>query len=429
MGQWLQRLLGGAKSGMANAATIQGYLRAASQIEQVWQQIDDKVDELIGQGCPPWEAYVRTGYALAFVRACRLNVVFVQELLKADAAANPAETGNLPQITYDQALALCEHIEPYIEEALKAATNPQYMLTTYRLPLELGPQIRDAYQRIPRSHLQGIIGASQEMREWTAGLLAKYELALHAAKLAVPPQVATHLEKMKSEMELGDFHLRTGIDMVGQMSLGQSTDELNARAEGFLWEAMQGFYIVSQLVALSEVPMRPARRSAPARQQDRPSAARQAHPAVEPPPRPIPPMPSAPDMAALFNQVIAGAGPAQKSPVHPAEDVSKLFNQVIADVVHTQETPLQPASDVSALFDQVTASPESKRENTAQYPAEMPDLLKQATNGPAAGHGNAEQPAPKKKPVPRHQPDAPKRIAKDNTQDLLTDICGEQTEP
>ncbi|MGH2479556.1 MAG: hypothetical protein ACRDHW_07880, partial [Ktedonobacteraceae bacterium] len=95
MGQWFQRLFAGAKASAVNAATIQGYLRAASQIEEVWQQIDDKVDELIGQDLPPWEAYVRMGYALAFVRACRMNVVFVQELLKAEVAANPTNTGAL----------------------------------------------------------------------------------------------------------------------------------------------------------------------------------------------------------------------------------------------------------------------------------------------------------------------------------------------
>ncbi|GHO82702.1 hypothetical protein [Dictyobacter formicarum] len=53
MGQWFQQLLANAKYGSVNDATIQGYLRAASQIESVWQQIDDKADELILQGLPP----------------------------------------------------------------------------------------------------------------------------------------------------------------------------------------------------------------------------------------------------------------------------------------------------------------------------------------------------------------------------------------
>ncbi len=236
MGQWFQRLRTNAKYGAVNDATIQGYLRAASQLENVWQQIDDKVDEHMLQGLPPWEAYTRMAYALAFVRACRMNVVFVQELLKAETATDTANAGYLPKVTYDQALALCEHIEPTIEEALKAATNSRYVLPPSTLPLKLGPHIGGEYQNLPLSHLQGTIHAAQEIKDWTAGLLAKYELALHAAKLPLPQEVSTHLEQMKSELELGDFHLRTGVDMVGQISQGRVAEALHQKAEGFLWE-------------------------------------------------------------------------------------------------------------------------------------------------------------------------------------------------
>jgi len=131
MGQWFQRFVASGLHGEVSDATIQGYLRSASQLEDIWQQIDDSVDAFIAQGIAPWDAYARMGYALAYVRACRTNVVFVQELLKADAAAEPASAGYLPKITYDQALALCEHIEPYLEEAIKASTNSRYVPTTY----------------------------------------------------------------------------------------------------------------------------------------------------------------------------------------------------------------------------------------------------------------------------------------------------------
>ena len=120
VGQWFQRFVASGIHGEVSDATIQGYLRSASQIEEVWQQIDDNVDALMAQGMTPWEAYARMGYALAFVRACRTNVVFVQELMKAATTANSASAGYLPKVTYDQALALCEHIEPYMEEAIKA---------------------------------------------------------------------------------------------------------------------------------------------------------------------------------------------------------------------------------------------------------------------------------------------------------------------
>src|SRR5438128_2108461 len=84
-------------------ANIQGYLRAASQIEDIWQQIDEKIATLIAQGTAPWDAYARLGYPLAFIRAARTYQVFVKELLAADAAADPGTAGYLPHVTYDQA--------------------------------------------------------------------------------------------------------------------------------------------------------------------------------------------------------------------------------------------------------------------------------------------------------------------------------------
>lgn len=363
MGQWFQRFVAGGVHGEVNDATIQGYLRSASQLEDVWQQIDDKVDAFILQGMAPWEAYAKMAYALAFVRACRMIVVFVQELLKANAMANPTNASYLPKVTYEQALALCEHIEPFIEEAVKAATspeNPNYLPHLSTLPFALGPRVGYANQHIPLSHLQGFLGAAQQMRDWTAGLLAKYELTLHAAKSPVPQPVATHIEEMNRELGLGDFHLRTGIDMAGQISNGQVTDELSAKAIGFLWEAMESFFKLSQLIAFSGVPVRPQQqhsmKSPVPQYQDRRS---------DPAPRQQPPIaatPPEPDVADLLNQVTAGpsATLAQAVPTPPTPDVSNMLNQVTASQEVEQAKPNTPSSSaISAMFDQVTTPPET----------------------------------------------------------------------
>ena len=63
--------------GEVSDANVRGYLRAASQIEDLWQQIDDQAATLIGQGVTPWEAYHRLRYPLAFIRAARTYQVFV----------------------------------------------------------------------------------------------------------------------------------------------------------------------------------------------------------------------------------------------------------------------------------------------------------------------------------------------------------------
>ena len=97
MSQWLQHLTTGAKYGSVSNATIQGYLRSASQIETVWQQLDEKVGEVLLSGIAPLEAYTPLGY----VRACRLNVIFAQELLKASAVHHESGAGKITRLTYD----------------------------------------------------------------------------------------------------------------------------------------------------------------------------------------------------------------------------------------------------------------------------------------------------------------------------------------
>src|SRR6266851_3707873 len=406
MAQWFQRLRANAKYGAVNDATIQGYLRAASQLENVWQQIDDKVDEHILQGLPPWEAYTRMGYALAFVRACRMNVVFVQELLKADTA----NAGYLPKVTYDQALALCEHIEPYLEEAIKASTNSRYVPATYALPLTLGPHIRYANQHFPLPHLQGIIGAAQQTRDWAAGLLAKYELALRAAKTPVPQPVSTHVEEMRSELGLGDFHLRTGIDMVGQISNGQTTDELSKKADGFLWEAMQSFFKVSQLVAISGTPAsaRPSR-NAPGIVSHEQTYQRPAAPKLNPE-IPVPaapklnpeiPVPPAPDMSDMLNQVITAPGAVQQVPAPSLPDMSDMLNQVITAPVGAQAVPASPSSDVSDMLNQVIADTGTTQEVPRPPLTKGPDAVARASQRDKSTSG-------------------------DNVLDMLSEICGEQ---
>lgn len=410
MGQWLQRLRANAKYGAVNDATIQGYLRAASQIENVWQQIDDKVDELILQGLPPWEAYRKMGYALAFVRACRMNVIIVQEFLKAETATDTASAGYLPKVTYDQALALCEHIEPTIEEAIKASSNSRYVLPLSTLPLKLGPHITSAYQSLPLSHLQGAIRAAQEMRDWTAGLLAKYELALHGTKLALPQEVSTHLEQMKSELELGDFHLRTGIDMVGQLSQGRVPEALHQKAEGFLWEAMESFYNVSQMVAMPDVDPRPAQHVS-GRQNPVP-----ARPVETPPPEP--------PATDLLNQVIAEPGPSQKTPVPTSSDMLAMLNQVTTSSQTPSRRSSQPLPETSGLLEQGTPVLDAKQQAPGTSPPDFTGLLAQAQD-----QGTIPRTQTQGNKATECASQAHDIAPVDNTLDLLAEISREQEKP
>lgn len=481
MSQWFQRFVASGIHGEVSDATIQGYLRSASQLEDVWQQIDDRVDALIAQGMTPWEAYSQMGYALAYVRACRTDVVFVQELVKAAAAANPNNPNYLARVTYEQALALSEHIEPLLEEAIRASTNPRYVPAAANFPLRLGPHAGSANQRFPLPHLQGTITAAQQMRDWAAGLLAKYELALGAAKIPVPPQVTTHLDAMKNELNLGDFHLRTGVDLVGQISGGQVTDELNIKAEGFLWEAMESYFKISQLVAMPGAAIRPARpvpnqvRQEPQRPtplqahpaqrvnpvEYRPPAPLQAHPAQNAKPVEYrPPAPAEPDPAILMNQLTTG--PVGTIRPTPEEETSAsepdMLKQVIAEPAEgtTRSMPTHAPAGTGDLLKQVTSGPASSRnpsmpggtkENTAPTGPGLLDELstnrgpaRKTPTPPLANTGDLlsevianPKPAPGGAPLStgkaqaaEHDHHSHASTPEDNVMDMFSQVCGEQ---
>ncbi len=218
--------------GEVSDANIRGYLRAASQIEDVWQQIDEKLAALNEEGKMPWEAYAQLRYALAFIRAARACQVFVKELLAADAASDPQTAGFLPRVTYDQADALCHQIQPDLERAVAALNDPNYVPDVV-LPLVLGPRVEAEGTLCPVAHLQGMIAAAREIREWAAGLIA-------------------HIAALQGRLSQADSQLRFGVDLVGQISQGEATPQLHEEAENSLWEAMQNFFLINQAVAMPE---------------------------------------------------------------------------------------------------------------------------------------------------------------------------------
>lgn len=251
--------------GEVSDANVRGYLRAASQIEDVWQQIDARVSALISEGETPWDAYAKVGYALAFTRAARAHQVLLRELLAADAAADPATAGFLPRVTYDQANALAHQIQPSLQRAVAALTDPAFQ-PDVALPLELGPRI-DAEGVCPVAHLQGMIAAAREVREWAAGLIAQYSMAVHCAPTAptaepsttsqatpgAPKSITEHVTALNSRLAQADAQLQFGTDLVGQVTHGQATPELHEQAERTLWDALRGYFILNQVVALPDI--------------------------------------------------------------------------------------------------------------------------------------------------------------------------------
>jgi hypothetical protein len=255
--------------GEVSDANIQGYLRAASQIEDIWQQIDAKLAQVLSQDVAPWKAYAQLRYPLAFIRAARTYQVFVRELLAADAAFEPETAGYLPRVTYDQANALCHEIQPNLQRAI-AALNDAHFVPDVSLPLVLGPHIESEGQPCPVAHLEGIIGAAHEVREWAAGLIAQYENAVAKAGGSQSSEIVAHVAALNSRLAQADSQLRFGTDLVGQVTQQGATPELHEEAEKNLWDALQQYFLLNQVVALPEA-LRPRPNQNPVRRQGGPA--------------------------------------------------------------------------------------------------------------------------------------------------------------
>lgn len=237
--------------GEVSDANVRGYLRAASQIEEIWQQIDDQLAALLGQGIAPWEAYARLRYPLAFVRAARTHQIAVRELLAADAAADPATVGYLPRVTYDQANTLCHEILPNLQHSIAALHDPAYV-PDVSLPLALGARV-EAEQACPVPHLLGMISATREVGEWAAGMIAQYRTAVLHATQATPPEITQHLAALDAELAQATANQRFGEDLVGQLTAYGATPELHEQAEDRLWEALGSYFLLNQAVAMPEL--------------------------------------------------------------------------------------------------------------------------------------------------------------------------------
>jgi hypothetical protein len=391
-----------------SSEAIQGYLRQGTQIEQLWQQLDEQVTELTLQGMAPWEAHSKLGYALAFARACRLNIVLVQKLV---AGADPKSTGFIPRATSDQAQALGELFEPLMEEAMKAL-DPRYV-SAYRLPLRLRRvQIEG---RPSANHLLGLLAAGREAREWAAGLVAQYDVAIQAPKQPIPQAIAAHLETMKHQLGLGDFHLESAQNLIGGISDGKPmADALYAQGEGLLWEAIESFYQVSQLVAY-------------------PGARTQLAPAAPVPPPPTPAQPPGPvggvppalspgeraRIASHVSDMLTQLGPTQPSATSAPSPsgVHDLLNDL--QMKAPAGAPPQTSPSAPTLIDQLQTKPASAPTPAPSKPG-TPDLLSelQFTAPPQQPSGGAPASGHERD---RGQPPTAKKVA-----DLLSELGGEQ---
>lgn len=101
----------------------------------------------------------------------------------------------------------------YILQAIAALNDPAYQ-PEVALPLKLGPRI-EAEGACPVAHLEGMVAAAREMREWTAGLIAQYTNAVNDARVPMPEHITTHLTALQTRLAQADAQVRFGTDLIG----------------------------------------------------------------------------------------------------------------------------------------------------------------------------------------------------------------------
>ncbi len=238
--------------GEISDANVRSYLLATEQIEEVWQQINGRIAVLLAQGLPPWCVYALLCYPLAFVRVARTYQIFVRELLSADAVEDPQATGYVLPMTYDQADALCQQIQPNLQRAIQALADIHYT-PDVMLPLTLGPRIEAEGQLSPLPHLQVMVTTAREIRAWAVDLLTQYDTAISAATTQQPSEIVAHRAALQGLLAQADSQLRFSVDLLAQLAQERVTTPLRTAAETNLWNALRSFFLLNQAIASPEI--------------------------------------------------------------------------------------------------------------------------------------------------------------------------------
>jgi hypothetical protein len=91
--------------------------------------------------------------------------------------------------------------------------------------------------------------------------MAQYQNAMNQATVPVPAEITAHITALQGLLAQADSQSRFGTDFAGQVSQGQATPEMHMRAEDYLWEALQNYFLLNQSVAMPEL-LRPGQPNA-----------------------------------------------------------------------------------------------------------------------------------------------------------------------
>jgi hypothetical protein len=166
------------------------------------------------------------------------------EMLDADAAADPATANYLPPATAQQVSEFYQPVQAWMARAASAKVNPAYAIDV-ELPEVLPPWIE--VEPTPPPHLLALRQAVARLREHTEGLLPGFD----------PPQ--THAKEIVAE---GIAEAGSATDYANRMwgaSSGLPPVQTHQAIEAHLRHAAESYFYIGQVIAMPSLADAPRR--------------------------------------------------------------------------------------------------------------------------------------------------------------------------
>ncbi len=224
---------------------LEAYREAGSSVYDLLDRVQKERDEMKVAGRSPWEA----DRCLQFQVAFAWNAFVLQTLGDDFVEAGHTVSGFLPRVTAEQALAFYGQVESWISRANQAASNPGYTPDVH-LPAHLLPLCVDVIP-CPSTHLAAMLAAVKSIQ-------GRAELAVGAFGAGeVPVEHKSLFGQVRQRIADAD----TAAEYARRLAEGDSGQELQAEIERHIKDALEGYYLAGQMLAMPEL-VRPANRLA-----------------------------------------------------------------------------------------------------------------------------------------------------------------------
>lgn len=229
--------------GEVSAETVESYRRAGAEVYDLIGQLDQARTDWEVKGLTAWTAPQATQAALLAAWNAFALQVLGDEMIDADAAADPATIGFLPPVTARQALAFYGPVPTWLGIVRQAQASPSFTLEV-AVPAPLPPFV--AAEPCPPAHLAAMRAATRRLRTQAEATLAGFSLGdsdeQRRARDAINELLAGSAADADYADRLWADHLPPGV---------------HADVERHLTSTLRGYFELGQLVAMPTLALQP----------------------------------------------------------------------------------------------------------------------------------------------------------------------------